>query len=122
MMAVMKASVRTTHMKIRQLIDLRADGGINYTSPASPVGVDYTEAYLGISPISKVHPPSLKNPKEVAIPTAQDGWHKDDSKAAKRQAREDLAIIHQRLRRQLGKPEVSQTALFPIFPDIARNL
>lgn len=98
------------------------DGGINWTSPSGPIGQDWHEAYIGLSVINHEHAPSLKNPQRTKIPTASDGWHKGDSAASKKQARKDLIEIHKRLRRQIGKPEVAQTALFPQFPSIAQNM
>jgi hypothetical protein len=94
----------------------------NWNSPLSPVGNDYLETYLGRSPIPTSHPPSLKNPQHVKVPTAQDGWKPGLSKKARAQALQDLVEIHKRLRRQTGKPEISQGANYPMFPSIARTL
>lgn len=108
-------------MTLRQLLSLTAND-VNWTSPSGPLGQDWYEAYIGISPMLNDHPPSLKNPKLTKIPLATDGWKKGDSKQARQQALSDLVEIHKRLRRQIGKPEVSKTADYPVFPDIARNL
>lgn len=108
-------------MTIRQLIEIKSDASINWSSPNSPVGSDYSEAYMGIYPIPDDHAPSLTNPIKTKIPTAQDGWHRGDSKAARQQAYSDLAEIHKRLRRQIGKPEIAHTANYPVFPDITRS-
>lgn len=77
--------------------------------------LDWNSHYGNTAPIPNEHPPSLKNPKRVPIPTAQDGWRKGDSKAARAQALQDLVLIHARLRRQIGKPEIAQTALIPNY-------
>ncbi len=103
-------------MKLSAAIALNAAGGINWQSPASPAGADWYETYIGLAPISTFNPPSLKNPIKVKVPTAQDGWHRGDSKAARDQAIADLVEIHKRLRRQIGKPEISQTAIMPVYP------
>jgi hypothetical protein len=95
---------------------IMADGSINWTSPSGPIGPDWYDAYIGTSPIPNDHPPSLKNPKLTKIPTAQDGWKKGDSKKAKDQAMDDLVEIHKRLRRQIGKPEISFPAKNPVYP------
>lgn len=108
-------------MKLGDLIELRAStGGIIWISPSEPAGMDYQEVYHGLAPIGTFNPPSLKNPQKVKIPTAQDGWRPGDSKAARVQAIQDLIEIHKRMRRQIGKPEVSETAAFPVYPDIQR--
>jgi hypothetical protein len=89
---------------------------VNWTSPSGPVGQDWFEVAIGICPIPHDHAPSLKNPIITKIPTAQDGFHKNDSKAAKAQAMKDLIEIHRHLRRQYGKPEIARTADFPLYP------
>ena len=82
------------------------------------ITAEHLEVYIGLAPIPSDHPPSLKNPIKVKVPVAQDGWRKGDSKAARAQARQDLVEIHKRLRRQSGKPEISQGANYPIFPNV----
>jgi hypothetical protein len=80
--------------------------------------MDWYQYSLGPYPIPDDHAPSLKNPIKTKIPLAQDGWHQGDSKAARDQALSDLAELHRRMRRQIGKPEVAHTALFPVHPSI----
>jgi hypothetical protein len=104
-------------LTLRSLID-GSGGGVTWTSPNEPVGSDYFEFYPGLSPISSLHPPSLKNPRDVKVPTAQDGWRPGDSKAARAQAISDLIEIHKRLRRQIGKPEIAETANYPVYPSL----
>jgi len=82
---------------------------------------EWLQVFNMLAPISSQHPPSLKNPQKLKIPTAQDGWRKTDSKKDKAQARKDLVEIHKRLRRQFGKPEITQGANYPLFPNIAQN-
>jgi hypothetical protein len=57
---------------------------------------------LYLSPISTLHPPSLKNPIRVKLPDPPS--HKD------------VKEILKRVRRQSGKPQVSQTAQYPVYP------
>src|ERR1039458_1790174 len=85
---------------------------VNWTSPSSPAGQDWFDVAIGICPIPNDHPPSLKNPILTKIPTAQDGWHKNDSKVAKAQALKDLVEIHKRMRRSFGKQEMARTPTF----------
>ena len=92
--------------------------GVTWTSPSGPVGSDWYETYIGPSPIPDDHPPSLKNPIHTKIPTAQDGWHVGDSKQARDQAMQDLVELHKRMRRQIGKPELSYGALYPLYPSM----
>jgi len=54
---------------------------------------DHFETYRLGTPIPTAHPPSLKNPIKVNQETAQDGWHKKDSKKKKKRARQDLKEI-----------------------------
>lgn len=82
---------------------------------------EWFQVYNFLAPISSQHPPSLKNPQKVKIPTAQDGWKRGDSKKQKKQAMKDLIEIHRRVRRQFGKPEITQGAHYPLFPNIAQN-
>jgi hypothetical protein len=104
-----------------QLSQFRAaGGGITWTSPASPQGMDWGEVYIGLAMIPHDHPPSLKNPLKTKIPLAQDGWKKGDSKEARHKALADLVEIQKRMRRQIGKPEIAQTALYPLFPNISQ--
>src|ERR1017187_2914737 len=72
----------------------KASGSVNWTSPSGPVGQDWFDVAIGICPIPNDHPPSLKNTILTKIPTAQDGFHKNDSKVAKAQAMKDLIEIH----------------------------
>jgi hypothetical protein len=73
--------------------------------------------YFGLlQPIDTQHPPSLKNPKKVRARTPADGWHESDSDDSKKMAREDLGEVLDRLRRQIGRPAVAQSALAPVFP------
>lgn len=97
---------------------LAADGSINWTSPSGPVGSDWYEVVVGLSPVPSEHPPSLKNPKLTKIPTAQDGWKQGSSAKARKQALSDLVEIHKRLLKQ-GRPTLSRTAHYPLFPSIA---
>lgn len=85
--------------------------------PGSPNTQDYFE-YVELSPMSHEHPPSLKNPKHVPYPTAQDGWHKGDAPAKKKQAVADLKEIHKRTLHQIGRPNVAIGAPVPTFPSI----
>lgn len=96
-------------------------GGVNWQSPSGPGTTDYYETYMGLGILNHEHPPSLKNPIKTVIPTAQDGFHKGDSKDSKKRAMEDLIELHKRMRRQIPKPEITHTANYPIFPDITRN-
>ena len=79
-------------------------------------GADYAQMTVGMSPIPHDHAPSLKNPIRTKKPLAQDGWHKNDSPEAKKQARSDMAEVFKRTRRQAGKPEIAQTANQPVYP------
>ena len=106
---------------IREPNKISADGAINWVSPNEPLGPDWYDAYVGYSPVPDDHPPSLKNPIITKIPTAQDGWKPGASKAARDQALTDLAEIHKRLRRQIGKPEVSQVGSMPSGPQNVAN-
>lgn len=76
------------------------------------------EIWGPISPIPTSHPPSLKNPIHVKQDWLQDGWHKNDPKEKKAQARKDLAVTMQRVLRQRGKPTVAHTAVMPVFPSV----
>ena len=91
--------------------EVKADGSINWISPQSP-GAESYGGFVGLMPISTQHPPSLKNPQRVKVQTAQDGWRRGDSKASRDRAMRDLIEVHKRLRRQIGKPTISHTALF----------
>jgi len=93
-------------------------GTTNWSSPSGPTSPDWFDVVIGISPIPNDHPPSLKNPIKTKIPLSTDGWHKDDSKAAKKQARQDLVELHKRMRRQYGKPEIAETAQMPLYPTL----
>lgn len=84
-------------------------------------GAEWFEYRSGLQPVPTYHPPSLKNPQEVKIPTPQDGWKKGDSKKARQQALSDLYEIHKRMRRQIGKPEIAHQALYPIYPNIKHS-
>jgi hypothetical protein len=84
------------------------------------IGEDWFSYHSGLLPISNLHPPSLKNPIAVKVPTAQDGWKKKDSDRKKRQAREDLVEVHKRMRRQSGKPELAETASYPVYPSFGQ--
>jgi hypothetical protein len=99
-----------------------ADGTVTWSSPSGPGGADYSEIYYNIQPITNDHPPSLKNPVAVKKPYAQDGWKRGDSAEAQKQARKDLATIHSKLRRQFGKPEIAETALFPLYPNLRQDI
>lgn len=105
-------------MTLRTLIEMKADGTINWQSPSIVPNSPVTSYYYGLSPISTLHPPSLRNPQEVKVPTAQDGFKYGDPEEAKEQAMQDLVEIHKRLRRQTGKPEIAHTAAYPIFPSM----
>lgn len=72
---------------------------------------DHFEYLSQVSMLPTNRPPSLTMPRRVPPqPTAQDGWHKNDSKAAKKQARQDMKVIRERLQ-QLGRPVMVRTAL-----------
>lgn len=107
-------------MTLRQLID--ADGGITYTSPAGPSGTDHWEALLGLSPIGRTHPPSLKNPQKTKVPTAVKGWQPGAKKSDRQAALKDLATIHQRTLNQIGRPNVAIGTNYPVYPSIWTNL
>lgn len=107
-------------MTLRQVLELKADGSITWQSPTGPMPGDAVSYHYGISPISTIHPPSLRRPLGVKIPTAQDGFRYGDPEVAKQQAMSDLAEIHKRLRRQTGKPEIAQQVAYPIFPGSLR--
>ena len=107
-------------MTLRDYID--ANGSVNWTSPPSPNGVDWTETYIGLRPIPNSHPPSLKNPQRVKIPTSRDGWRKGDSRKAKDQARKDLVEVMKRTKRQIGKPTISIGVPYPMFPRMNQTL
>jgi hypothetical protein len=92
-------------MKLRTVIELDA------------LGNEWFDYWANLQPLPNSHPPSLKNPQKVKIPTAQDGWKKGASKAARKQAMQDMVEIHKKLRRQIGRPTVSKTADYPIFPN-----
>lgn len=108
-------------MTLRQLIALRCDGTVNWTSPSGPDGSDWRELFVGMQVIPSSHPPSLKNPQKVKLPSAQDGWKQGDSKKARQQAIDDLRVIHERLLR-MGKPTVVRQANYPGFPSPGTNL
>lgn len=78
---------------------------------AEDIKAEYFESTTGLNVLPTSYPPSLKNRKPVNEPLASDGWHKKDSKKAKTQARKDMAEIMKRTRRQIGKPELAQTAI-----------
>ena len=101
---------------------VNADGTVTWNSPGGPGGADYSEIYYNIQPLTNDHPPSLKNPIAVKTPQAQDGWKKGDSAESRKQARKDLATIHSKLRRQFGKPEIAETALFPSYPNLWQSI
>ena len=102
-----------------RLCDMVGDAWGGGQGPTSP---DYYESYIGLSPGNHEHAPSLRNPIKTKIPTAQDGWHPGDSKAAKRQAMRDLVEIHKRLRRQIGRPAIARTAAVPVYSDYGKNV
>lgn len=100
-------------MTLLQILSLRATGG-------TEVQTDYFETVVGLRPCSNSHPPSLKNPTPVKVPMSQDGWHKGDSKAARKQAKEDLLRLLQQSQRQIGVPQGGTTAQYPVFPSVDR--
>lgn len=108
-------------MTIGQIIKIRAND-INWSSGMGPVGADWYETFYGIQPVPHDHAPSLKRPQHVKAPTAQDGWRQGDSKMAIAKAVQDLAEVHKRLRRQIGKPEIAHTAQLPVFPQLFNYL
>lgn len=77
---------------------------------------DYAQMTVGMSPIPHDHAPSLRNPIRTKKPLAQDGWKKGDSPMAKKLAKSDMAEVFKRVRRQIGKPEIAQTANQPVYP------
>jgi len=97
---------------------MRATSGVNWSSPTSPVGADHVEYYMWLHPIPPVHPPSLKNPIDVPIPTARDGWERGASKAKRQQAIKDLKTIHDKVMRQIGRPNIAVGAPMPTFPNM----
>ena len=74
---------------------------------------DHIEYYSGLQVLPTAHPPSLKNPVNVVPDTAQDGWHKKDSKRKKRRARRDMKQVIERTLRQSGRPVMVRHALYP---------
>jgi hypothetical protein len=112
----------TLAMYIRATAYGTQTGSITWNSPSGPVGSDWYETYIGLAPQGNEHPPSLKNPKKTPVPTAQTGWKKGSSQREKKQARADMVEIHKRMRRQIGKPEVAHTALFPVYPNIWQKM
>jgi DNA topoisomerase-1 len=113
--------IQASPQTLAKLRKLKANGGVNWTSPNSPVGPDWYDSYIGTSPIPNDHPPSLKNPIITKIPTAQDGWKKGDSKKAREQAMDDLVELHKRMRRQIGKPEIFFPGSMPSGPQNVAN-
>jgi|SRR5215471_4746568 len=93
-----------------QLRSIQADGETG----------EWFETYYGMQPIPTFHPPSLKKPAHIVPDQSTDGWHPNDPPALKQRARQDLAEIMKRVRRQTGKPELTQQALYPVFPSIAK--
>lgn len=75
---------------------------------------EYFQYYYGLTPIPTEHPPSLKNPQQVKIPSVKD--YKKDKKARDR----DLAIQIEKALRQIGRPTISQTAQMPLYPNISQ--
>jgi hypothetical protein len=104
--------------KCGKLIEIGADGTVNWMSPNEPAGADYQHGWTGIDPITHQHAPGIKNPIKTKVPMAQDGWKKGSSKAARKKAEEDMARVKERLERQVGRPAVAQTAAYPIFPSM----
>ncbi len=101
-------------MKLHDVVKLReviADGSTG----------EWFEYYYGVNAIPTFHPPSLKNPVHVRADMPTDGWHDGDSPALKRRAKQDLTEIMKRVRRQTGKPEITKSAAYPIFPSIQQN-
>lgn len=72
---------------------------------------DYFETTTGLNVIPTTHPPSLKNYKPVNEPLADEGWHKGDSKKKRKEAERVMGRIQNLTRRQIGKPEISQTSI-----------
>lgn len=85
---------------------------------STATGSEYFQTAVGLAMVPQAHPPSLRNPQHVKQDTATDGWKHGASKQARAKAKEDLAEVLKRLRRQTGKPELAQTAAYPIFPSI----
>ncbi len=84
------------------------------------LGNEWFEYSSGLCPITTFHPPSLKNPIWVKVPTSQSGFQKGASRAQREQARADLVEIHKRLLRQIGKPTIAETAIMPVYTNIAQ--
>lgn len=82
------------------------------------IRAEYFEYSPSIQVIPSTHPPSLRNPQKVKQQMPTDGWKQGDSKEARQKAMEDLCLIHQRMRRQFGKPELTYGANYPFFPNI----
>jgi hypothetical protein len=100
-------------MNLRQLLA----NNVIWQSPHGPDRGDFVEFNNGLQPVPTSHPPSNRNPILVKQDYPTDGWHRGDSAEARKKAMEDLVTLHQRMRRQYGKPEVSQTAQLPVFPN-----
>lgn len=64
---------------------------------------DHFETFQVVTPIPTAHPPSLKNAPKIKPDTAQDGWHKKDSKRKKKRARKDMEQIIRKTLNQ-GRP------------------
>jgi len=68
-----------------------------------PMSSDHFETFRVGTPIPTNHPPSLKNAPKIEPNTAQDGWHKKDSKRKKKRAQKDMKEIVQKTLNQ-GRP------------------
>jgi hypothetical protein len=70
---------------------------------SDPMSSDHFETFQAPAPIPTNHPPSLSNPKKIEPDTAQQGWHKKDSKRRKKRAKRDMVEIIQKTLNQ-GRP------------------
>lgn len=86
------------------------------TTKMEAEGEEYFQTIGPLVAIPTAHPPSLRNPQRVKQVWPQDGWHRGDTKKQKYIARQDMVEIMKRVRRQIGKKEVSETAAMPLFP------
>jgi hypothetical protein len=91
-------------------------------SELAAIGNEWFDHYASIHPIATGHPPSLKNPQKVKIPTAQDGWRKGDSRRSRDAAESDVLVLKDKMLRQIGKPTISRTADYPMYPQIVQSM
>ncbi|MDE2099975.1 MAG: hypothetical protein KGL39_22165 [Patescibacteria group bacterium] len=103
-----------------KLADILYANDITWSSPpGNTTQRDFYETYIMMTPITQNHPPSLRNPKNVPVPTIQDGFHKKSSKKAKQRARKEFGEILRRTMRQIQKPVLVRVAQMPLYPDFS---